>query len=150
VTIICVNLILALANLSAASGDRGVTRAHALPGLAPGPPVLDFDIPVVSVTELASFSGPGSAPAPTEQARPGHRQAGVASWYDYTKGTCAHRTIPKGTIVTVTRPATGASTTCRVADWGPGDTGRIIDLSGDVFAKLADKATGLIDVRISW
>lgn len=76
---------------------------------------------------------------------------GIASWFYAPVGTCAHRDLPLGTIVTVTRVATGASTTCRVADRGPTlATKRVIDLSPDVFEKLASKDAGVIEVRIAW
>src|SRR5688572_8359921 len=38
---------------------------------------------------------------------PGGQQEGGASWYRYKPGTCAHRTLPKGTVVKVTNLATG-------------------------------------------
>lgn len=76
---------------------------------------------------------------------------GVASWFDAPAGTCAHRDLPLGTIVTVTRTSTGASTTCRVSDRGPSlATNRVIDLSQDTFAKLASPDAGVIEVRIEW
>ena len=77
--------------------------------------------------------------------------SGVASWFKAPAGTCAHRTLPKGTSVKVTRRSSGASATCKVADRGPTkETGRLIDLSLDTFEKLAHPDTGLIDVTIEW
>lgn len=77
--------------------------------------------------------------------------SGVASWFEAPDATCAHRTLPLGTIVKVTRSQGGASASCRVDDRGPTvETGRLIDLSGDTFEKLASKDAGLIDVRIEW
>ena len=76
---------------------------------------------------------------------------GVASWFDAPDGTCAHRTLPMGTTVKVTRNHNGASTTCTVDDRGPTvATGRLIDLSLDTFEKLAPAEAGLIDVTIEW
>lgn len=75
---------------------------------------------------------------------------GMASWYNAPDRTCAHRTIPKGVIVKVTRVSTGESTTCQVADWGPADTSRVIDLSMDTFELLAHADTGLMEVAIEW
>jgi rare lipoprotein A len=77
-------------------------------------------------------------------------QTGGASWYDYNSGECAHLTIPKGTVVTVTRTATGASATCVVTDRGPHGGGRIIDLDRGTFAQLANPNEGVIQVRIAW
>ena len=79
-----------------------------------------------------------------------HSARGVASWFNAPDGTCAHVTIPKGTVVRVTRLQNGAVTTCIVNDWGPADTSRIIDLSMDTFEKLASAEAGLIDVLIEW
>ena len=77
--------------------------------------------------------------------------SGVASWFRAPEGTCAHRTLPMGTSVKVTRVANGASATCKVDDRGPTkETGRLIDLSLDTFEKLASRDTGLIDVTIEW
>jgi rare lipoprotein A len=88
-----------------------------------------------------------AAPAPTTAS---NTQEGGASWYDYNPGECAHQTIPKGTVVTVTRVSTGASITCVVTDRGPFGAGRIIDLDRATFAQLADPSAGIIQVRITW
>jgi len=77
-------------------------------------------------------------------------ESGKASWYAHTPGTCAHKTLPFGTIVTVRNSNTGATTTCRVADRGPFGAGRIIDLTKDVFARIASTSQGVIPVTISW
>lgn len=63
-------------------------------------------------------------------------ESGKASWYAHIPGTCAHKTLPFGTIVTVKNSNTGATTTCRVADRGPFGAGPIIDLTKDVFVVL--------------
>jgi rare lipoprotein A len=77
--------------------------------------------------------------------------SGVASWFNAPDATCAHRTLPMGTVVKVTRTQNGASASCKVNDRGPTvDSGRLIDLSLDTFQKLASKEAGLIDVRIEW
>ena len=90
------------------------------------------------------------APKPPAAAPVRGSESGQASWYQFTSGACAHRTLAFGTVVTVTNVATGASTTCRVADRGPYVTGRIIDLERGVFAAIADPGSGVIDVRITW
>ena len=43
--------------------------------------------------------------------------------------TAAHKTLPFGTFVQVTDPATGRSVTVRINDRGPFIRGRTIDLS---------------------
>ena len=77
--------------------------------------------------------------------------SGVASWFKAPAATCAHRTLPMGTVIKVTRLHNGASASCKVDDRGPTvETGRLIDLSLDTFEKLAASEAGLIDVRIEW
>ena len=56
-----------------------------------------------------------------------------------------------GTLVRVSRRHNDATATCRVDDRGPTlETGRLVDLSLDTFAKLAASEAGLIDVMIEW
>ena len=77
--------------------------------------------------------------------------SGIASWFGAPDGTCAHRTLPRGTMIKVTRIHNGAVASCKVNDRGPTlETGRLIDLSDDTFEKLAAKEAGLIDVKIEW
>ena len=77
-------------------------------------------------------------------------QGGKATYYSAPGGTCAHRTLPMGTMVTVTNTSTGASTVCRVADRGPFGAGRVIDLSRDGFSKIAPLSQGVASVTLSW
>jgi surface rod structure-forming protein G/rare lipoprotein A (RlpA)-like double-psi beta-barrel protein len=104
----------------------------------------------------ASDSGPRRRSAGSE--RPGSgapppsgQQEGGASWYHYKPGTCAHRTLPKGTVVKVTNLKTGQSANCTVADRGPFIAGRIIDLDRSVFLAIAESpGQGVLQVRIEW
>jgi rare lipoprotein A (peptidoglycan hydrolase) len=102
----------------------------------------------------ASSAAPSSstAPRPTSAAAPsGNTQSGGASWYDAAApGTCAHRTLPKGTVVHITDVSNGATATCTVSDRGPYVDGLIIDLAKDVFSRMAPLSTGVIQVRITW
>ncbi len=77
-------------------------------------------------------------------------QSGSATFYAAPSGTCAHKTLPMGTTVTVTNASSGASTTCRVADRGPFGAGRIIDLSKEGFSKIASTSQGVVSVSLSW
>src|SRR5437764_1031936 len=52
----------------------------------------------------------------TTAPRPQNSESGDATWYNAPSGTCAHRSLPFGTVVKVTNVATGASTTCTVED----------------------------------
>ena len=77
--------------------------------------------------------------------------SGVASWFKAPRATCAHRTLPMGTEIKVTRVYNGATAVCTVDDRGPTvETGRLIDLSLDTFEKLAAREAGLIAVKIEW
>lgn len=49
--------------------------------------------------------------------------------YDKYKLTCAHKTLPLGTLIKVTRLDTNQSVTVRVNDRGPFDEGVIVDMS---------------------
>lgn len=82
----------------------------------------------------------------------GHAQSGAASWYDSPHGsyTAAHRTLPIGTVVTVTNTANGASVRVRIADRGPFVEGRVIDLDRVAFSELASLSTGVIRVEVTW
>ncbi len=81
---------------------------------------------------------------------PPRTATGDASWYQAAPGTCAHPTLPFGTVVTIVDVANGHTGTCSVDDRGPYEGGRIIDLSYDVFEQLAPAGLGIIDVRLSW
>lgn len=89
-------------------------------------------------------------PTTTTTTRPPNQQYGEASWYDAAEGTCAHPKLPFGTVVTVTNLANGRQVKCTVADRGPYQDGRIIDLAKTTFDDLAPPATGIIEVRIEW
>ena len=90
-------------------------------------------------------------------------QIGVASWYgpgfhgnktasgevfDMHARTAAHRTLPFGTLVRVTRLDTGASTVVRINDRGPHVAGRVIDLSNAAANDLDMVKAGVARVRL--
>ena len=82
---------------------------------------------------------------------PANSQSGIASWYEAApSGTCAHKTLPKGTRVDVTNLANGKRTSCVVSDRGPYVDGYIIDLSKSNFTELAPLDQGIIKVTITW
>ncbi|HEX7166616.1 MAG TPA: septal ring lytic transglycosylase RlpA family protein [Acidimicrobiales bacterium] len=88
---------------------------------------------------------------PTTTTTPANRQEGDASFYSPDDpAECAHRTLPFGTVLTVTSLENGAKTTCRVGDRGPFVEGRIVDLSQARFADLAPVSEGVVRVRIEW
>lgn len=68
--------------------------------------------------------------------------------YDPRAMTAAHRTLPFGTRLRVTRLDTGASVVVRVNDRGPFKRARIIDLSKAAARNLDMIRDGVVDVRI--
>lgn len=120
--------------------------------------------PSTTTTEAPPPPPPTSAPPAPAPAAPAPAalsaehadgtQEGDVSWYDLPgsrSGVCAHRTIEKGTVVTVTNLATGASVTCTVDDRGPysGDD-KVLDLHRDEFSQLAPLEQGVFTARLDW
>ncbi|HEX4445372.1 MAG TPA: septal ring lytic transglycosylase RlpA family protein [Polyangiaceae bacterium] len=104
-------------------------------------------------------AGPGQPVARAEV------QVGYATWYgaalaghrtasgerfDPSKMTAAHRTLPLGTWVEVTRIETGESVRVRITDRGPfGHKERIIDLSREAARELGMLKTGVAQVKVT-
>ncbi|SDM21959.1 rare lipoprotein A [Nonomuraea maritima] len=82
----------------------------------------------------ASYYGEGQMTASGERFNPGAM-------------TAAHRTLPMGSRVRVTNPATGASVTVRINDRGPFVGGRCFDLSEAAFAAIGNLSAGVMHVR---
>ena len=110
--------------------------------------------PVVSSAARSTTTSPPTtqaAPTTTAAPRPQHSQSGQASYYtEAPNGTCAHPTLPFGTVVSIVDTDNGRTASCTVEDRGPYAGGRIIDLAQDVFTRLAPTSQGVINVRISW
>lgn len=102
----------------------------------------------------------GGAPACAPKAPD---QVGVASWYGKelagrptasgrpfrpSRRTAAHRSLPFGTVVRVTRPDTGRSVRVVVIDRGPHVDGRVIDLSRRAARRLDMIELGLATVEL--
>ena len=68
--------------------------------------------------------------------------------YSHSKSTCAHLSLPFGTLVRVTNLGNGNSVVVRVNDRGPVVPNRIIDLSRSAAEKLGFIGQGIADVRI--
>jgi rare lipoprotein A len=88
--------------------------------------------------------------APPPPPPPPNTESGKATWYRWNEGECAHKTLPRGTVVTITNLANGRTATCTVTDRGPYGGNRIIDLDDGTFAQLAPLSAGIIDVTITW
>ncbi len=76
------------------------------------------------------------------------RQTASGETYDMNGMTCAHRTLPFGTVLLVTNMGNGRSATVRVTDRGPYVSGRIIDLSRGAASALDMLATGTAQVEL--
>lgn len=118
------------------------------------PPVTTTTVPPTTVPPTtvprATTTTTQARTAPAPAATGGNSQTGGASYYAYKAGGCAHKTLPKGTVVTVTNLANGKTTTCVVNDRGPFVSGRIIDLDTSVFKQVASTSSGVFQARISW
>jgi rare lipoprotein A len=132
-----------------AQPDPAPTTIQAAAPTAGAPAAPTTMAPGPSPTTSASASSPVPGEA-TQGAAPAGEQSGRASWYQTYNGTCAHPSLPLGTMVTVTNLANGRTASCRVADRGPRVAGRIIDLDKEVFDDLAPTGHGVIAVRITW
>ena len=105
-----------------------------------------------------------TAAAPAVQSERGEAQVGYATWYgqalaghkttsgerfDPSKLTAAHRTLPLGTWVEVTRIDTGKAVEVRINDRGPfGHADRIIDLSRAAAKEIDMIKNGMARVRV--
>jgi rare lipoprotein A len=62
--------------------------------------------------------------------------------------TAAHRTLPFGTMVTVTNDHTGSSVVVRINDRGPFVRGRIIDLSPAAARVIGLSGVSQVSLRV--
>jgi rare lipoprotein A len=121
------------------------------PAVASAPVIAPPTTALAPLTPLTTIVAAVVPPVAAVSGAVTRTDSGVASWFKAPAATCAHRTLPMGTMIKVTRIQNGASASCKVDDRGPTvATGRLIDLSLDTFEKLAAREAGLIDVRIEW
>lgn len=119
---------------------------------------LDFDPPDAPDTVLTSNSEPSykiSANHPTTIGIASYyadrfqgRKTASGEPYDTAAFTAAHRTLPFGTMVTVTHISTGDSVVVRINDRGPHSQKRIIDLSKAAAKALKMYTKGIARVSI--
>lgn len=76
------------------------------------------------------------------------RKTASGERYDRTAMTAAHKSLPLGTEVRVTRIKTGDSVVVRINDRGPFIKGRIIDLSRRAARELGIIQKGTAQVRV--
>lgn len=130
---------------------KAVLTAAAL--LSPGASTLAGDWQTTTHREGDATSGPKVTGRT-------HKATGMASYYwqgqETASGerfnkralTAAHRTLPFGTRVRVTRVDTGASVVVRINDRGPFTKGRIIDLSEKAAETLRMTGRGTAPVKL--
>lgn len=68
--------------------------------------------------------------------------------FDPEAMTCAHKTLPLGSVVKVTDIATGKHVSVKVNDRGPYVRGRIVDLSDKAARELGAGDKGLLHVSV--
>lgn len=77
------------------------------------------------------------------------RRTASGEVFDNAAMTAAHRSLPFGTRVRVTNPATGSSVVVRINDRGPFTRGRMIDVSRAAAQKLGLIAPGHATVELA-
>lgn len=122
----------------------------------------------VTADRSADVKGPQQPATPekaTSPQKPRHRwyQIGRASWYgklfqgqetasgenfDMNAMTCAHRTLPMGSLVKVTNLRNHKSVVVRVNDRGPLPNNRVVDLSYAAARFLGFAGRGTAPVRL--
>jgi len=100
---------------------------------------------------------------PMRAVAPGWTERGVASWYgrpfhgrptangetyDMNRLSCAHKTLPLGTVVRVTNLANHHQLDLRVNDRGPYVHGRIVDCSRAAARRLGFLDAGTVPVKL--
>jgi rare lipoprotein A len=157
-------LFLNLACLPFVSGcaARHVT-ANAPPPSQPAPASPETIESSKRATEVGPAPSPRRAKPSSIPVPEGYVEEGNASWYgepfngrrasngeiyDMDKLTAAHRTLPFGTMVSVTNLNNGKSTTVRITDRGPFVENRIIDLSRAAAREIESVGPGVVPVRV--
>ncbi len=115
--------------------------------------------------EKSSGEGRMDRVSPVEKRESREVQYGIASWYggefhgrrtssgeiyDMFDLTCAHNTLPLGTLVMVTNLENGKSVELRVNDRGPFLKERIIDVSYAAAQILGMWGKGTAPVKVEW
>ena len=157
------NLFAPMRSSSAAIGpwQTTVTRATVVATLDPAwsAAVIATAPPRITTASISPGNGRPLLPGPRVTGN-GHALQGVASYYweeqttatgerfDKRAMTAAHKTLPFGTRVRVTRVDTGKAVVVRINDRGPYKVGRIIDLSERAAEGLGMTAAGTTPVRL--
>ena len=75
------------------------------------------------------------------------RKSASGKIYDMYKYTCAHKSLPFGTMLKVTNKENGKTVTVEVTDRGPYVEGRIVDLSVAAAKDLDMMKSGVVDIE---
>ena len=76
------------------------------------------------------------------------RKTASGKRFDNTKLTCAHKTLPFGTLLKIINPMDGRFVIVEVIDRGPYIKKRIVDLSRSAFLKIGSLEKGILNVEI--
>src|SRR6202140_2965056 len=133
---ICLVGSLAACTAQTESPQKPIPPLVAQPALAlPAPPETSAK---PSKTVRTSYQGSGTAGQPTASGEP----------YNPNDLTAASRTLPIGSSVVVTNPATGSSVKVRISDRGPYVRGRSLDLSKRAAEKIVMTGKGVAQVKV--
>jgi rare lipoprotein A len=134
------------------SGIEPATSAAVIE-LVPVQPTAEVTAPAPLTEELAP-SAPqetalGRGSASYYASKFNGRRTASGEVFSNSAMTAAHRTLPFGTLVRVTNPATGASVIVRINDRGPFTRGRMIDVSRAAAEELGLIARGHATVELA-
>lgn len=76
------------------------------------------------------------------------RKTASGKRFDNTKLTCAHKTLPFGTLLKIINPIDGRFVIVEVIDRGPYIKKRVVDLSRSAFLKIGSLEKGILNVEI--
>ncbi|MBV9931172.1 MAG: septal ring lytic transglycosylase RlpA family protein [Alphaproteobacteria bacterium] len=123
---------------------QSLERAVAEVANAPTQPSLDAKIAVVQ----QAFEPVGEGTASYYGRELAGNRTSSGERFDPAGFTCAHRSLPLGTILRVTNLANGRSVIVRVNDRGPFTRGRILDMSLAAAREIAMVGPGHARVRL--
>lgn len=143
--------------------QRRPTRAPARPALWIAAALLSFSVACAKPPQQPQPpTAPPPAPERPEPETPAHFSGEVSYYADSLDGqptangetfdqqelTAAHRELPFGTRLRVTRPDTGASVVVRVNDRGPYADDRVLDLTRAAAERLGFVDDGHVHVEV--
>ena len=137
------------ADTGAANAASEVALVEAVDVVQPIPAPVAHAAPTAITSSAPSVRAIGSGVASFYGAELHGRRTASGERFDMHAHTAAHRTLPFGTRVLVTNPATGRSVTVRINDRGPFHGGRLIDLSRAAANEIGLVARGHGRVELS-